>query len=202
MPAYTILLGGGTGSGKTGWAHRLAERVDGLLCLGMDRYYRDLGDLPLAERDGRNFDAPKSFDLDLLCAHVAALAAGRAVELPVYDFRTHARTDRTEHAEPPPLLLVEGILALAVPALRALAQLQLYLHVPEEIAFERRLARDLTERGRSRESVHMQYEETVRPMHESYVWPSGRHADLWITGGQENTTSLDVIAAALNTMRK
>ena len=197
MAPYIILLGGGTGSGKTGWSRGLVERVPGLLCIGMDRYYRDLGDLPHGERGQRNFDAPESFDLALLCEQVAALRAGRAVELPVYDFRTHTRAHPTEHAEPPPALLVEGILALAVPGLLSLADLRLYLSVPEEIAFERRLARDVQERGRTRESVHEQYAKTVRPMHEAHVWPSGRHADLWITGGQENGASLDVIAAAV-----
>ena len=197
MSVYTILLGGGSGSGKTLWARSLAECVPGLAVLGMDRYYRDLAHLPLAEREQRNFDAPESFDLELLCAHVAALRGGEAVELPVYDYRIHARAAETERWAPPDFLVVEGILALAVPELRALADLRLFMHVPTEVALQRRLERDVWERGRTPDAVERQYQSSVRPMHEAHVWPSARHADLLIPGGGQNRVALELVSSAL-----
>lgn len=197
MACFTILLGGGTGSGKTLWASGLAERVPGLFVLGMDRYYRDLAHLPPDARGQRNFDAPDSFDLERLVEDVAALRAGRPVWLPIYDYRRHLRAPETEHAPPGEFLLVEGILALAVPELLALGDLKLFMAVPEEVAYRRRRQRDLEERGRSPESVEAQYRASVRPMHEAHVWPSAQNADLLISGGGLNRRSLEIIAAAL-----
>lgn len=194
---YTILLGGGSGSGKTLWARELSERVSGLVVLGMDRYYRDLSHLPEPERSGRNFDAPESFDLPLLCEQMTALRGGESVDLPVYDYHRHVRARESERLAPPPFLLIEGILALAVPELRERADLLLFIEVPPEVAYQRRLERDVAERGRTPDSVARQYEASVRPMHERHVWPSASHAHLLITGGGRNRVALDLIAAAL-----
>lgn len=190
---------GGTGSGKTTVANRILESVakDEVIFLQQDSYYRDLDDLPLDYRRMRNFDHPDAIDNDLLVSHLRALNRGEAVELPVYDFKTHTRLSETLHTEPRPIIIVEGILIFAEPRLLEEMDIKVYVDTPDDIRFIRRLRRDIAERGRTVESVIEQYEATVRPMHMQFVEPSKRHADVIIPEGGHNIVSIGLISGRI-----
>jgi uridine kinase len=184
LPGRPVLLGiaGLSGSGKTTLAHQLA-RTTGVVHFPLDNYYRDLSHLPPEERAQQNFDDPATIESPLLAAHVAALARGETIERPLYDFATHTRVpDRTETIHPAPLIVVEGLFALVYPELLPLYHLRVYLETSEAISFERRLHRDVAERGRTPESVRRQYEETVHPAALAWVRPSSANADLIVDG--------------------
>jgi len=165
-----------------------------------DAYYRSFSDLPKAQGDHINWDHPDSLETDLMIAHVKALKAGQAVELPVYDFTTHVRTARTLRVEPQPILLVEGILILADAQLRALFDIKIFVDTDSDLRFIRRLQRDIAERGRTPESVIRQYLGTVRPMHLEFVEPSKRYADVIIPEGGYNEVAMDMIVARVAEM--
>lgn len=192
-------IAGASGSGKTTLAAELARELNGIY-FPIDNYYRDLGHLPFAERVKQNFDDPALIESSLLAEHVAALARGEAIERPLYDFATHTRVrDRTETMRAGDFVLVEGLFALYYPELLPLYQFRVYIDTPDEICFERRMRRDTVERGRTPESVRVQYEATVRPSSISYVRPSARHADLVIEG----TAALDwKVEQVLGEMRR
>ena len=194
-----ILLGiaGFSGSGKTTLA-RLLARAPGVVHFPLDNYYRDLSHLPPEERARQNFDDPAMIESSLLAAHVAALSRGETIERPLYDFATHTRVpSRTETIPPAPLVIVEGLFALAYPALLPLYQLRVYLDTSEALSFERRLHRDVAERGRTPESVRRQYEETVRPAALAWVRPSSANADLIVSGAEPPERMADLIAGEL-----
>ena len=195
-------VAGGTGSGKTTVANAILDQVgaEKITYLPHDAYYRELVHLTKAERAQVNFDHPDSLETELLVQHIQELQAGRAVELPVYDFTTHTRTGETIHAEPAPILLVEGILIFAEPALRELMDIRIYVDTDADLRFIRRLERDINERGRTVESVINQYMTTVRPMHLEFVEPSKRHADVIIPEGGFNRVAMTMIAARLKEM--
>lgn len=178
---------GGTGSGKTTIARAIvgaigAERV---ILVEQDSYYRNLADMPLDERHQANFDHPDSIDSDLLFNHLRRLKNGDAIEMPVYDFKTHTRNAESEHIEPKQVVIVEGILIFAEPRIAGLLDVKVFVDTPDDIRFIRRLKRDINERGRTMESVIAQYYRTVRPMHHEFVEPSKRIADVIIPeGGQ------------------
>ena len=197
-----IGVAGGTGSGKTTVAQEIVKRVgpDRLTYIQHDSYYRDWGDLPRAERDRVNFDHPDSLETELLIEHLKQLRQGRAIDLPVYDFRTHSRTPETRRIEPKPVILLEGILLFADKALRDLIDVKIFVDTDPDIRFIRRLKRDLAERGRTMASVVEQYLATVRPMHMEFVEPSKRHADLIIPEGGFNIVALDVGVARVEAM--
>ncbi|MDQ3743100.1 MAG: uridine kinase [Acidobacteriota bacterium] len=190
---------GGTGSGKTTVANRILESVskDEVVFLQQDSYYRNLDQLPLDYRRIANFDHPDAIDNDLLVEHVRALNRGEAVELPVYDFKTHTRQPETLHMEPRPIIIVEGILIFAEPRLLEEMDIKVYVDTPDDIRFIRRLRRDIAERGRTVESVIEQYEATVRPMHMQFVEPSKRHADVIIPEGGHNLVSIGLISGRI-----
>src|ERR1043166_5082214 len=190
---------GGTGSGKTTVANRILESVakDEVIFLQQDSYYRDLDELPLDYRRMRNFDHPDAIDNDLLVSHVRALNRGEAVELPVYDFKTHTRCSETLHTEPRPIIIVEGILIFAEPRLLEEMDIKVYVDTPDDIRFIRRLRRDIAERGRTVESVIEQYIMTVRPMHTQFVEPSKRCADVIIPEGGHNLVSIGLISGRI-----
>jgi uridine kinase len=190
---------GGTGSGKTTVANRILESVseDEVVFLQQDSYYRNLDQLPLDYRRIANFDHPDAIDNDLLVEHVRALKCGEAVELPVYDFKTHTRQPETLHMEPRPIIIVEGILIFAEPRLLEEMDIKVYVDTPDDIRFIRRLRRDIAERGRTVESVIEQYEATVRPMHMQFVEPSKRHADVIIPEGGHNLVSIGLISGRI-----
>jgi uridine kinase len=175
-------LAGGTGAGKTALGDAL-ERALGarrVLRISHDAYYRDRPDLSSDERDALNFDHPDALETELLVTHLATLRAGGAIELPVYDFSRHRRTSASRMVRPRALVLVEGILVLADPALRACLDLAVFVDAPETLRLERRIARDVAERGRSASSVRQQFDKTVAPMHARFVAPSRAFAGLCI----------------------
>jgi len=199
FPPVVIGIAGASGSGKTTLAAELARELDGIY-FPIDNYYRDLGHLPHAERVKQNFDDPAMIESSLLAAHVAALAQGESIERPLYDFSTYTRIpDRTERMRAGPFVLVEGLFAIFYPDLLPLYQLRVYIDTPDEICFERRMRRDTVERGRTPDSVRVQYETTVRPASITWVRPSASNADLILDG----TAALDwKVEQVLAAMRK
>jgi uridine kinase len=182
FPPVLLAIAGCSGSGKTTLAAELARTLGGVH-FQFDNYYRDLSHLPLAERALQNFDDPSLIESALLIAHVAALAQGQPIERPLYDFGSYTRIpNQTEAFRPARFVLVEGLFALHYPALLTLYQLRVYVDTPDEICFERRLKRDMDERGRTEESVRRQYEATVRPASQAFVRPSAVHADVVVDG--------------------
>ena len=190
---------GGTGSGKTTVANRILETVskDEVVFLQQDSYYRNLDQLPVDIRDVVNFDHPDAIDNDLLVGHLRALKRGEAVEIPLYDFKTHSRREETLHVEPQPIIIIEGILIFAEPRLLEEMDIKVYVDTPDDIRFIRRLGRDVAERGRTVESVIEQYLSTVRPMHMQFVEPSKRSADVIIPEGGHNLVSISLISGRI-----
>jgi uridine kinase len=190
---------GGTGSGKTTVANRILESVsaDEVVFIQQDSYYRNLTDLPLDYRNVANFDHPDALDNDLLVNHVRKLKAGEAIELPLYDFKTHSRLHETRLVEPKPIVIVEGILIFADPRLLEQMDIKVFVDTPDDIRFIRRLRRDLAERARTVESVIEQYLATVRPMHMQFVEPSKRYADVIIPEGGHNLVSIDLLSGKI-----
>lgn len=199
MRPIIIAVAGGTGSGKTTVARKILERVgaEHVAYIPHDAYYRDLSHLPLHERNKVNFDHPDSLETDLLVEHLKALRAGRPVDIPIYDFTMHSRTGQVRRVEAAPVILVEGILVLAEPALRDLCDVKIYVDTDADVRFIRRLMRDIEERGRSVQSVCEQYLSTVKPMHIEFVEPSKRYADVIIPEGGFNEVAIEMIAARI-----
>jgi uridine kinase len=197
MRSIVIAVAGGTGSGKTTVANEILQRVgaEHIAYIPHDAYYRDRSHLPPRERDQVNFDHPDSLESELLIEHLKELRAGRAVEIPEYDFTTHTRTQRTRRVEPAPVVLIEGILVFVEPELRQLFDVKLYVDTDADVRFIRRLRRDIEKRGRSVESVCEQYLSTVRPMHMEFVEPSKRYADVIIPEGGFNEVAIEMVAA-------
>ena len=176
---------GGTGSGKTTIARKIIEAVERerVVLLEQDSYYRNLEDMPLDARRQTNFDHPDSIDSEMLVNHLKRLRQGQSIEMPIYDFKTHTRRRATEHIDPKPVVIVEGILIFAEPRVSDLLDVKVFVDTPDDVRFIRRLQRDINERGRTVESVITQYFATVRPMHFEFVEPSKRTADLIIPEG-------------------
>ncbi len=197
-----IGIAGGSGSGKTTVAQEILNRVgpDRIAFLQHDSYYKDLTGLPPTQRAEVNFDHPNSLETELLIEHVTSLRDGKAVEVPIYNFSTHSRTDRTFTVAPHRVILVEGILIFVDAPLRALFDIKIFVDTDADIRFIRRLERDLKERGRTTNSVIKQYQSTVRPMHLEFVEPSKRYADVIIPEGGFNTAALDMVAARIQTL--
>jgi uridine kinase len=196
-----VLIGiaGGTGSGKTTVAEKIVERLPPgkAVMLQHDWYYRDHPDLSLEERSRLNYDEPDALENELLVAHLHALQEGYAVECPQYDFSTHSRSSRTRRVTPHRIIVVEGILLFAVPSLREMFDLRLYVDTDDDIRLMRRIKRDLLHRGRDIRSIQKQYYESVRPMHQLHVAPSRQWAHLMIPEGGENKEAVDVIVGRL-----
>jgi uridine kinase len=165
--------------------------------LQQDSYYRNLDELPLDFREVVNFDHPDAIDNDLLVEHLRALKRGKAVEIPLYDFKTHSRKAETLHVEPQPIIIIEGILIFAEQRLLDEMDIRVYVDTPDDIRFIRRLRRDVAERGRTVESVIEQYLATVRPMHTQFVEPSKRCADVIIPEGGHNLVSIGLISGRI-----
>jgi len=193
---FLIGIAGGTGSGKTTIAHAIIDAIgDHGVVIDIDSYYYPLDGMPRAERDRINFDHPGTIDFPLLIAQLRELLAGHSIEKPVYDFTQHTRAARTEHVEPHEVIVVEGILSLASPELRALLDLKVFVDVPDEVRYDRRLRRDVTERGRTAESVSWQFEHTVRPMHRAFVEPCKAFADIVLHEGPGGLAERDALLA-------
>ena len=182
-----IGIAGGTGAGKTTVAREITDDVVDVRVLPLDNYYRDLSDLSGPERARINYDHPDAFDWELVRSQLSALSAGAAIEMPQYDFETHTRRESTVRVEPGSVIVVEGILALYDETLRGELDLRLYVETDADVRVLRRIRRDVEERGRSLEGVIDQYLSTVKPMHEQFVQPTRRHADLIIPEGANET---------------
>jgi len=194
-----IGVAGGTGSGKTTVAEEIVRRVgaDRIVSVHQDRYYRDLSDIDAERRVRHNFDHPDAIEETLLVSHLGLLTSGRPAPLPVYDFAQHIRTEEVQVVEPRPVVLLEGILILAVAAVRKLIDVKLFVDTDADVRLIRRLRRDLSLRGRTVQSVMDQWCETVRPMHLEFVEPSKRYADLIIPEGGFNTVALDFVISRI-----
>ena len=199
-----IGIAGGSGSGKTTVAQAILQRVgsDHIAFLQHDSYYKDLSGLPPAQRDEVNFDHPNSLETELLIEHIAALRAGAAVEVPIYDFSTDSRTGQTFTVRPQRVIIVEGILIFTEAALREMFDLKIFVDTDADVRLIRRLERDLKERHRTVESVIRQYQLTVRPMHLEFVEPSKRYADVIIPEGGFNTAAMDMVVARVEALLK
>jgi uridine kinase len=197
-----IGIAGGSGSGKTTVAQVILQRVgaDRIAYLQHDSYYKDLTGLPPAQRAEVNFDHPHSLETELLIAHIEQLKAGCSIEVPVYDFATDSRTGETFTVHPHRVIIVEGILIFTDPVLRALFDVKLFVDTDADVRLIRRLHRDITERGRTVESVLQRYLATVRPMHLEFVEPSKRYADVIIPEGGHNTVAMDMVVARIETL--
>jgi uridine kinase len=194
-----IGISGGTCAGKTTMAQKIIAAVGeaNVEYLPQDLYYRDLGAMPVADRAQINFDHPDAFDNALLLSQLESLRNGRSIERPVYNFATHSRQPAKVHVEPLPAIIVDGILIFHDPRMRSLMDLKIFVDCDPDIRFIRRLERDIRERGRSEESVIAQYLSTVRPMHEQYVAPTMRYADIIIPGDGNNGAAIELIAGKI-----
>ncbi len=199
MNCVIIGVAGGTGSGKTTVANRILDRVgaEHIAYIPHDAYYKDLSHLPEGERIKTNFDHPNALETSLMIEHLQALRAEQAVEIPVYDFTHHVRTDETRRVGPAPIILVEGILLFVEPDLCRLLDVKIFIDTDADIRFIRRLRRDVNERGRTVESVIHQYLRTVRPMHQEFVEPSKRAADVIIPEGGFNEVAIEMLASRI-----
>ena len=192
---YVIGVAGGSGSGKSTFAARLQESFpDAVALVSCDNYYRAHHDIPLEERRLLNYDAPEALEFDLMVSHLKALKRGEAVDCPVYDFSLHNRSEEVCRIEPKPVIIVDGILILSDPALRETFDLKIYVETDADERILRRAKRDMEVRGRHMEDIMQQYLTTVKPMHEAFVEPSKKHADLILNGGL-NPVALEVVAA-------
>lgn len=196
-----IVLGiaGGTGSGKT----TLAESIQAVfphssVLISQDSYYKDLAHLPITKRAKVNFDHPSSLDFDMLKNHIIDLKMGNSIEQPIYNFRTHSREKEVNSIESADVIIVEGILLFAVPEIRDLFDMKIYVEADDDIRFLRRLQRDMSERGRDFTQVKDQYLATVKPMHDAFVAPSKQHADIIFPAAYPNETGFNMILAKIH----
>lgn len=189
-----IGIAGGTGSGKTTLTDRLKERFgDDVSVVYHDNYYKRHDDMTYEERCLLNYDHPDAFDTDLMIGHIRELRAGRPVECPVYDFTVHNRSDKTMTIFPTKVIIVEGILIFENKFLRDLLDIKIFVDTDADVRILRRILRDVKERGRSLDSVVSQYLTTVKPMHEQFVEPSKRAADIIVLEGGQNVVALDIL---------
>jgi len=194
---HLIGIAGASGSGKTTLAHALAESLGNAVVVSMDAYYRDLAHLSRAARERWNFDSPHAFDWNRFVADLRALKGGDTIQRPIYDFTTHTRRPEVEPVEPRPFLIVEGLLVLHHPDVRTLLDTTVFLEVDDPTAVDRRVARDLRERGRDPDAVRAQYARDVQPMFERYVRPTARWAELTLSGGHSVEANVGLLVAFL-----
>jgi uridine kinase len=202
MLPYIVGVAGGTGSGKTTVARKIAEALPSemVTILEHDAYYVDRGDLTYEERCALNFDHPDSLETPLLVSHVQQLRTGHAVDAPMYDYKSHRRGPSTRRILPTPIVVVEGILLFSDAPLRATLDLKIFVDTDADVRVLRRVRRDMEKRGRSFESVRDQYYKTVRPMHLQFVEPSKRWADVILPEGGDNSVGLDLIVSKVRSV--
>ncbi len=189
-----IGIAGGSGSGKTTLMKNLIERFgDVVTVLSHDNYYKRHDELPYEERCKLNYDEPDAFDTSLMVYQLDCLRHGEEIDCPVYDFTVHNRSMDTIHVVPKRVIIVEGILIFENPELRDLMDIRIYVDTDADIRLCRRIKRDVNKRGRTLESVLLQYQQTVKPMHEKYVEPSKKYADIVVPEGGKNLVALDMI---------
>ena len=201
MSERVMIIGvaGGTGSGKTTLAENIARAFgDRVAVITHDSYYRAQNDMSYEERCKQNYDHPDAFETDLLCEHLEALTRGESVDVPVYDYTVHTRSSRTERVEPRAVVILEGILIFCDERLREKMDLKIFVDTDADERILRRISRDTKERGRSLDSVIDQYLTTVKPMHDAFVEPYKRYADIIVPGGGSNPAALDMIITRVN----
>ncbi|PKG58279.1 uridine kinase [Shewanella sp. Choline-02u-19] len=198
-----IAIAGASASGKSLIAKTIYEELcrdlgtDQIGVIAEDAYYRDQGHMSMDERVLTNYDHPKALDHELLCKHLRALKEGNAVDIPVYSYNEHTRTDEKVTLTPKKVIILEGILLLTDPALREQMDASVFMDTPLDICFMRRLSRDVAERGRTMESVMAQYTETVRPMFLQFIEPSKQYADIIVPRGGKNRIATDILKARI-----
>jgi len=196
-PSFVVGIAGGTGAGKTTVSRLITERVaDSVTRIPLDNYYRDLSHLDLDEREAVNYDHPEAFEWDLLREHVETLLAGQSVEMPQYDFEVHNRKSETVAVDPTDVIVVEGILALYDERINGMLDLRLYVETDADVRILRRIERDVVDRGRDLEGVIDQYLSTVKPMHEQFIEPTKKDADLIIPEGA-NSMAINLLEEKL-----
>lgn len=199
MKPLIIGIAGGSGSGKTTVAHRIAEAITpaSVAFIDMDAYYRHHTELSLDERRRLNWDHPDAFDNDLLASHLDALARGEPVEKPVYDFVSHLREERTVRIAPADVVVIDGILLFADERLRDRCEVKVFVDTDADVRLIRRIRRDTAKRGRPLDEILEQYLTTVQPMHLQFVEPSKRYADVIVPRGGHNTVAIDLIISRI-----
>ncbi|MGD9887266.1 MAG: uridine kinase [Bacilli bacterium] len=205
MNSTIIGIAGGTASGKTTVAKKVFEQSQALgsvVVIKLDDYYNENSHLAFEERKKINYDHPSAYDSQLLIKHLKALKQGKSIDKPTYDFINHNRATLVEKINPADVIIVEGIMIFAIPDLRKMFDIKLFVHTPDDVRFIRRLMRDINERGRSIDSVINQYLTTVRPMHLEFVEPSKVYADLIIPEGGHNDVAIDIIASKISSIMK
>ncbi len=203
MKAIVIGIAGGSASGKTSIAKKLKEhfgKTQKVAIIRMDDYYKDQSDVPMAERLKTNYDHPFAFDIDLLVEDIQRLKEGQAIDKPVYDFMHHTRSDYREHIPCSDVVVLEGLMTLDDERLRELLDIKVFVDAPADIRFIRRLIRDVNKRGRSLDHVIDQYMNTVRVMHEQFVEPSKRYADIIIPEGAHNKVAIDLLTTKISSI--
>ena len=202
MHSLIIGIAGGSGSGKSTLARNLTERFGrkDVAVISHDNYYKRHDHMSYEERCLLNYDHPDAFDNDLLIEHLNELKRGNSILCPIYDYSVHNRSDKTIRIDPAPVVLVDGILIFSEPALCDLFDYRIYVDTDADVRILRRLVRDVRERGRTIESVLTQYLTTVKPMHEAFVEPSKRKADIIIPNGGENGPALEMLTHHIHTL--
>lgn len=197
-----IGVAGGTGSGKTTVAREIYRSLEdqSILILEQDSYYKDQSSVSLEDRAKTNYDHPFAIDNDLLLLHLDHLLKHESIQKPVYDFTQHTRSNETCIVEPKNVIILEGILILEDERLRSLMDIKLYVDTASDVRIIRRMMRDMLERGRSFDSIVNQYMSVVRPMHEQFVEPTKKYADLIIPEGGENQVAIDLMVTKINTI--
>lgn len=194
MRVVTIGIAGGTGSGKTTLAKNIVSRFgDEITLICHDDYYKAHDEMVYAEREQLNYDHPDAFDTSLLISHLKALRRGEPIEAPIYDYTVHNRSRNTRTVEPTRVVVLEGILIFDSPEIRELLDMKIFVDTDADVRILRRIVRDVRERGRTLESVIGQYLKTVKPMHEAFVEPSKKYADIIVPEGGENPVAYEMI---------
>lgn len=204
MPNPVVIgISGGTGSGKSTITEAIKKKVDfEITLIPQDNYYRNFHHLPDKERAKINFDHPATFDNALLIEHIGLLKRSIPIEMPIYDFKKHIRTNSTITKIPSKIIILEGILIFENPQLRDIMDIKIFVDTDADIRILRRISRDMIERGRTLESIVEQYQQTVRPMHIEFVEPSKKYAHIIIPEGGQNTIGIDMIVAKINDIVK
>ena len=201
-PHILIGIAGGSGSGKTLVAKRIVKELgsDKVIIIQQDSYYNDLGNLTLEERKKQNFDHPNAFDQQLLIAQLKDLLAGKSINQPIYDYTIHSRKKETRRIGEHVIIVLEGILILHDPDLRRLMDIKVYVDTDDDVRLIRRIRRDVTERGRSLDSILDQYENSVRPMQLQFIEPTKRYADIIIPEGGFNLVAVDILKTKIQAL--
>ena len=204
MPKKPIIIGvtGGSGGGKTSVSRAILSNFpdEKIAMIEHDSYYKDQSHLTFEERVSTNYDHPFAFDTDLMIEHIYELIAGRPVDIPIYDYTQHTRSDKTYRQEPQDVFIVEGILVLEDKRLRDLMDIKLFVDTDDDIRIIRRIKRDMAERGRSLDSIIDMYTSVVKPMHEQFIEPTKKFADIIIPEGGSNNVAIDLMTTKIRSI--